>query len=131
MELALNAFGQKSWCRPMSSMMMRYVLLFSVLLTPCGMVVSGVAATAPGSVNEQYVAAMTGHHVPCCYQSGQTTYHDGSGTHVTCAFCVPVPQTFEQVAPPTSSEIFLQDFVVRLGRNAAPEPFPPKIIPTV
>ena len=130
MALTLNICGRKSWYRLLSATLRRG-LLFAVLLALSGLVVGGVSATSPGSANGQQVAAVTGHLAPCCDQSGQKTYHDGSGTHATCAFCVPIPQTFEQVAPATGSENFLQAFAVMLGRNAAPEPYPPKIIPAV
>lgn len=130
MVLMLNICGQKSWYRLLSATL-RCGLLFAVLLALSGLVVGGVLAAAPGSANAQQVAAEMGHLAPCCNQPSQKSYHDGSGTHATCAFCVPIPQTFEQVAPATDSETFTKAFAATLGRNAAPEPFPPKIIPAV
>lgn len=128
MALTLNICGQKSWNRLLAATL-RCALLFTVVLAMSGLVVGGIAAPAPGPANEQQVAAVTGHLAPCCDQPGQKAYHDGIGTHIACAFCVPIPQTFEQIAPATGPEFFLQDFAVTLGQNAAPEPFPPKITP--
>ena len=69
-------------------------LLFAVLLALSGLVVSGVTATALRPVNEQQVAVVMGHFTPCCDQPSQKTYHNELGTHVACAFCVPIPQSF-------------------------------------
>lgn len=130
MALALNIRGQKPW-RHLLAAALRGALLFAVVLALGGLVVGGITATAPGSANEQQAAAVTGHPAACCGEPSQKTYHDGSGMHVTCAFCVPIQLPFKQVAPPFGSESFLQSFAATLSRSVAPEPFPPRIIPTV
>ena len=108
-----------------------YTLLFAALLVVSGPVVGGVPAIASGPANGQQVTEVTDHHVPYCDQPSQKTHHYGSGTHITCAFCVPIQQPSEQVVPAaTGLEIFLQDFAVTLGRNVPPDPFPPKITST-
>ncbi len=108
-----------------------YPLLFVALLLVSGAVVCAVPAIASGLANAQQVAAVTAHPVPCCDQPGQKTHHSGSGMHIACAFCAPTPHSFEQAVPrATGPDIFQRDFVMTLSRNAAPDPFPPKIIST-
>ena len=130
MALTLNICGQKSWYRRLSATL-RCGLLFAVFLAMSGLVIGGVASAPSGSANAQHAAAVMGPLAPCCDQPGQKTYHHGSGTHATCALCVAISQTFEHVAPTTGSETFSPAFAVTLDRNAAPEPFPPKINPAV
>ncbi|WP_340110566.1 hypothetical protein [Pikeienuella sp. HZG-20] len=60
MALASNIRGQKPWRRLLAAAL-RGALLFAVVLALGGLVVGGIAATAPGSANEQQAAAVTGH----------------------------------------------------------------------
>ena len=128
MAFTSNMRGQRSWYRFWSATL-RCTLLVAILLAQGGLVDGGAATTAPEPAHEQQVAAVTGYSAPCCDRTGQKTFHDGIGMHGTCAFCVPIPQSFVQDTRRADSEVFMQDFAVTRGRNAAPEPFPPRFIP--
>ena len=130
MALTLNIRGQKSWSRVLSATV-PLALLFAVFLTLSSSVVGGSVTTAPRPAATQEVVAVMGHLAPCCEQPGQKTYHGGVGAHIACAFCVPIPQSFEQIAPASGSENFSQAFAMMQSRSAAPDPFPPKIMPAV